>query len=637
MMKKIVPILLCALSFTIKVQAQSAPQPTQAFGKIDKADLEMTSCDFEKDANAEILFDKGSVYFTNRNLVFERHVRIKVFNEKAKEEANIRIEYFGGFRLQFLSDVQAETINSNNGAISITKVDKKQMFTTYVDKLNTTLSFAFPDVRPGSIIEYKYTISSNLLELFPNWYFQSNLPTRYSELSTDIPNTLFYKNLVMVTLPYVVNTPDVKALANVPSISDEPFMSSRRDNAQRILYELKSISLPNYMNTFSDTWNKVGDNEADNENFGRQFRRKLTGEEVILNKAKVLNSPNDKIAYIFNEVKNDMKWNGIYASYTNDGTADAWTKKTGNSTEINLILYHLLEKAGVKAFPMLISTRKNGKVNPSYPSSFQFNTTVAYIPIDSTQFYILDATNKYNIYNEVPANLLNGFGLSIDKDNKQYNLTFIQKTTPVREAIFIDAEIKPDGKLSGTAQINSFGYNRIDAVEKYKTDGEEKYIKYLRDGDNNLKISSVKFDHMDVDTLPLTQNIDFDLALTGSDDNYIIFSPNILTGLHNNPFMSEKRFTDIDFGYCDNISINEIYKEPAGFKIDALPKSVTMAMPDNSIAFKRLVVEQDGSIVLRFTLAYKKSLYFKEDYAGMHEFFKKLYEMLNEQIVLKKG
>ncbi len=75
---------------------------------------------------------------------------------------------------------------------------------------------------------------------------------------------------------------------------------------------------------------------------------------------------------------------------------------------------------------------------------------------------------------------------------------------------------------------------------------------------------------------------------------------------------------------------------PAGYKIDALPKSVNMIMPDKSIAFKRIVAEQDGSIIVRYTIDFRKDEYNKNDYPDFHDFFKKMLELLNEQIVLKK-
>jgi hypothetical protein len=631
-------ITICGLALAVNAQPQSVTPTSQPYGKVDKADLDLTSCEFEKDAHAEVLFDKGTVYFTqDYDLVFERHIRIKIFTEEGKNYGSARIEYRGGDKSEYLSNFQGETINSDNGVIKITKIDKKQIFTQSVDKIASVLSFAFPDVKPGSIIEYKYSITTPYLSLFPDWYFQREIPTRYSELNTSVPSYFYYKNLVMVTQPYVKNTDEIKALANIPSINEEPFMSSERDNSQRILYELKSINAPGYFKGFSDSWHKVGEEVCDFDDYGGQFRKKLTGEEEIINKAKSLKSDGEKIEYIFEEVKKQMKWDKSDRWYTSDGTQDAWDKKTGNSTEVNLILCHLLQKSGINALPMLVSTRKNGKVNPAFPSKWQFNKTVAYIPVDTANYYILDATNKYNAFNETPANLLNAFGFWIDKENKKYDIFFLQKTTPVRQMVLINAEIKPDGKMTGSAQMNSFSYNRLSEVEKYKIDGEEKYKEYLTEGDNNLKISAVKFDNMEIDTLPLTQNVDFNLTLSGSDENYIYFSPNLFTGLHVNPFLNENRLSDIDFGYLRFYSINGIYKLPGGFKTDALPKSVSMAMSDGSIVFKRIVAEQDGSILIRYTIDYKKSIFFKENYGELHEFFKKMHEMLNEQIVLKKA
>jgi hypothetical protein len=638
-MNKFITILMPGI-FALSVSAQTtAPIPTtQPFGKINKEDLEMKACDFEKDANAEVLFDKGTVYFDQEyNLILDRHIRIKIFNDNGKDEANIKVRYDGGDRSEFITNVQAETINLNNGAIEITKIDKKLIYTQRVDKLRNDLVFSFPNVKSGSVIEYKYSLTANSVGDFPDWYFQTNIPTRYSELNTTIPSILYYKNLIMVNQSFVKKTDEVKAMANIPSLNNEPYMSSRKDNAERILYELQSINAPGFQQSFSDTWNKVGKDLSGYEDFGGQFRKKLTGEEEIINKAKSLSSNAEKIAFIFSEVKSRMKWDEEDVRYTNDGTADAWNKKVGNSTEINLILNHLLQKSGIKSLPMLVSTRDNGKINPAYPNGYQFNRTVAYIPVDSANYYILDATSKYNVYNQIPQNLLNGFGFYVNKDDEKYDLVFLQKTSPVREVTLINAEIKPDGKMTGTAQINSFSYNRIADAKKYKTDGEDKYIKQLGNGDNNIKITSLKMQNMEVDTLPLTQNFDFNLDLTGSDENYIYFKPNLFTSAYNNEFLSESRFTDIDFGYLANNSLNGIYKIPAGYKVDAMPKSVSMALPGNGIIFRRVIGEQDGSVLVRYSLYFNKSLFFKEDYPQFREFFKKMTEMMNEQIVLKKS
>ncbi|MBS1528617.1 MAG: hypothetical protein JST19_23425, partial [Bacteroidetes bacterium] len=323
--------------------------------------------------------------------------------------------------------------------------------------------------------------------------------------------------------------------------------------------------------------------------------------------------------------------------YTIDGTSHAWDSKTGNSAEINLILYHLLKKSGVDAYPMAVSTRDHGKVLPYYTSTAQFNRAVVYIPIDSARHYVLDATGKYNLYDETPEELLNSSGLYIDKSKKLFDMVFLKNDQPVRRAVVINGEIKPNGKLEGTVQISNNGYGRVDAMERYNKDGEKKYIDYLRDNDNNLTVSSIKFDNMQVDTLPLVQTLDFKLDLAGSDENYIYLNPNLFTSLKTNIFLGENRMTDIDFGYLRGYIVNEVYKLPPGYKVDALPKNINLVMPDKSISFKRLAVEQDGQLIVRYTINYSKTIYFKEDYPEFHEFFKKMFEMLNEQVVLKKG
>ena len=373
----------------------------------------------------------------------------------------------------------------------------------------------------------------------------------------------------------------------------------------------------------------------ESDDFGEQLNRRLSGENIILNKAKGIASPDDKIEYIFNEVKNNIKWNEYDARFTDDGTSEAWKKKTGNSTEVNLILYHLLTEAGVKAYPMLVSTRDNGKVNPAFPNHFQFNRTVVYIP-NFVGFYVLDATGKYNVYNEVPEVLLNSMGFYIDKEHEKYEVIFLRKAEPVTQMITVNADIKPDGKMTGSARINSSSYNRINTIKKFKTDGEKKYSDYLLSKNNALKISGIKFENMDTDSLPLIQHIDFALDLTSSDGNYIYINPNLFASLRQNPFLSEKRLTNIDFGYCNNYVISDIYKVPAGYKVDASPKSVSMALSGNNISFKRIVSEDDGKIVIRYFIVYRKSVFFKEDYPEFHDFYKKMFEMLNEQIVLKK-
>jgi len=663
MTKTFTIVLLAVLSaFSANAQAQTAPPVPEAqpYGTVSKEDLEMKACEFEKDANAEVLFIKGDLYFTGEliSITQEIHKRIKIFNDNGKGEADIKIPFYSGDHLEYLTGIQAETINLVDGKIEITKLDKKLIYTKNVDKDMSEVTFTMPNVKPGCIIEYKYNWNTNYFGDFPDWFFQEKIPVRYNELTTSIPDVFYYRVISHLNEPlakYKTSTDgrsllddgqsyqynlknETRAVANVHSLPDEPFMSSFNDNVQAFRYQLVSIRpIGGFQKTFSDTWAKVGGRLIDDEDFGGQFNRKLSGEEVIIAKAKSFKTDEEKVAYVFNEVKNTMKWNTVDDWQTDDGTSKSWDNKTGNSTEINLILYHLLKKSGITAYPMVVSTKEHGKVDPYYTSLAQFNRGVVYVPLDSTREYVLDATGKYNMYNEIPEELLNSSGLYVDKPNNKYDIIHLKKETSIREAILINAEIKPGGKLEGTVQISNTSYNRIAAINRYKKDGEKKYIDFLRNDDNTIKVASLKIDNMEVDSLPLIQNVAFSMDMAGADENYIYLNPNLFTPFKTNFFLSENRLTNIDFVYPRTYSINGVFKIPAGYKTDALPKSISMVMPDKSFSFRRIVVEQDGSIAVRYTISYNVAEYSKDNYPDMHDFFKKMNELLNEQIVLKKG
>lgn len=272
----------------------------------------------------------------------------------------------------------------------------------------------------------------------------------------------------------------------------------------------------------------------------------------------------------------------------------------------------------------------------NFPNIFQVDKLVAYVPVDSTTYYVLDASDKYNLYNEVPYELLNSCGLSLDKEKEKYNIVLMQENAPVRESLLINAEITPDGNMKGNVTIDGYGYNKSGSLELYKTLEEKEYKQYLTDGDNNIKITSLKLENSEIDSLPLTQNIEFNLNLAANDDQYIYFNPNIFTNLHKNPFISENRTTNIDFGYKNHITISGKFKIPAGYKIDYLPPNMNIVTQDKDISFKRLMEQDDGYISVYYVINYKKAVYLVADYPNLYAYFKKMYEMLNEQVVLKK-
>jgi hypothetical protein len=632
MIKLFTSLLLCAIAFSATAQTQpTTPTPgEEPYGKIGMDEMTMKDCDFENNANAEVLFDKGVIKAFPR-LMLERHIRIKVFTDRGTHRGEFRIRVQDDGTGNPMSDLQVETFNLENGKIVTTPFDKKTLFFTKVDRQTKEIAFAVPDVKPGSVFEVKYVST----QLPYAWFFQDNIPTRYSELESDYLARGNVRTVPHVRQSYAVDShqsdddKQIRVMVNVHSLPDEPFMTSAKDNLERIeIY-------PDFL--MGHTWNLIGRALVNYGHFGSEFDQLLAGEGAIIKHAKGLPSDDERIAFLFDTVRNSMKWDGMTSFFAYDAITKAWNKKSGNSAEINLVLYNLLKRAGIKAFPMVVSTRSNGKMSPAFPNFLGFNNAVVYIPVDSNKFYILDAASKYNLYNTIPFDDLDTFGLSVDPKSETTKLIPIEDAEPVMQSVFVNAEVTADGKLNGNAEVTSDFYNKIKAAREYITDGDSKYIDSLRNGDNNIKITSFKMENMDVDTLPLTQKIGFNISLAGSDENYIYVTPNLFSFTGVNPFTSENRYSDIDFGYRNDHSISGIYKIPAGFKVEALPKNITIVMPDQSILFKRTIAEGDGTITVRYLIDHRKTVHFAEDYQDLRGFYKKMYELLNEQVILKKG
>ena len=624
------------MSATFSLKAQ-----TQAYGVVDTADLKLSSCDFEKGANAMVLFDEAKVRYKYSTIIIERHKRIKIFNDNGKDVARVRIAYYGVQHDEQISNITAETINLSNNHIEYTPVDKSLIYKQNIDETSSAIVFTFPNVKPGSIIEFKYEWSTQYAADLQPWIFQSAIPTRFSEFQCKFTEDYFFKVVTRIDPKFASNTSVfivgkdnagnkeyTWSLKNIHALNAEPYTSSISDNIPCLLFQVTNSS--------AKTWNRIINDLIRYDFWGMDLNPSvhLNDEEDIVAKVNALKSQDEKIAYLFDMVKNTVTWNAHYSIYANDGVKKAWDKKSGNSAEVNMILYHFLKKAGINVYPMTVSA--SGRIDSNYATIYQLNRFINYIKVDSTKQYILDATDKYNVYNEAPFYLLNSNGLLIYPEKKSSQFIEIKNNAQKRNLVFINAEIMPGGKIKGIAQITNSGYDRVNAIKKYKDLGEKEYKNYLKDNDNNLKIDSMKFENMEVDSLPLIQNLTFNLDLTGSDGNYIYFSPNLFTGLNTNPFLSEDRFTDIDFKYLNNYTISGRYKIPSGYAVEALPPNLAILMPDKSMNLKRMINEQDGFIVIYYVITFKRSYYSKEEYGALKGFYKRMHEILNEQIVLKK-
>jgi hypothetical protein len=331
-----------------------------------------------------------------------------------------------------------------------------------------------------------------------------------------------------------------------------------------------------------------------------------------------------------------MFWNGYTDIWAMDGIKTAWTNKKGTTGETNLILVNLLKDAGLDAYPILVSTRNNGRINDLIPDWHQFDKVMARVLINDHN-YVLDATNKINSPKLIPWEVMYSDGLVIGKieaGNWGWQTLWNEKDA-FDELILINGTIDDHGVLTGEAAINSYDYSRAKRMEDLKKGKDQFVEKYFSSKSVSVHIDSCVIENEMVDTLPLNQKLWFSQKLSSS-GIYKYFSTNLFTGLEKNPFTADQRFSDIFFGANQRYTIIESFIIPEGYAFDEMPKNVKMIMPDTSIVFTRNITVQNDALNLHITLEFKRPVFRVGEYEPFREFYSKLFGMLNEQIVIKK-
>jgi len=650
-------IVLFPIAYFLVSAAASAQAGYPAFGNIDKSDLQSMQCDIDKDAVAFKLLDYGEVNYIGSNNQFkietQRRIRIKILKEKGLSLANVKIRYYGLNSYEIISDIAGETYNvDNTGNISITKVDKASIFRKSINNYYSELVFSLPNVKVGSVIEFKFTDTKEGFSVFNEWYFQDVIPTRLSIYHITVPS--FFKYFKQVYAYQNVETvhenvsermlmttgaanydaeEQTYTLKNVPALNSEPYMGAAKDYLQRVAFQLSEIDYPNgRVDAVTSTWQKVTQNLLDDDNFGTQIRKNIPHTAALDDSLHSVTGVYKKMALIYRYVQQNMTWDGSEGILSNGGIKSAWDKKSGSNADINLILLNLLKTEGVEAFPLLVSTKTNGIVNTVYPFLEQFNNVMVAVVAGDKQF-ILNAADKYNPPDLIPHDVMNNEAFVVDKTRGGW-ITLSGEDHKYKSAVVLSAEITDDGLMKGQTKVYNYAYGKNIRLKKWK---EEKtaFMNYFTNSFPGLKVDEMTVTNDDIDTLPMEQNFSFSLPAKKAGE-YEYFPINLFQGLDDNPFTAEERHTNVDFGYEQSYTLVGKVYIPPGYEFDQLPKDVALIMPDTSIVLSRSMQSDSSSIDFTVTVDFLKPVYAVADYPFLKEFYKKMFDVLNEQVVIKK-
>ena len=190
-------------------------------------------------------------------------VRIKVLKQDGVKASIVDIPYYFQNDIEKITSVQGHTIHANGSRINL---DTTKVRTIGVNSRYKLKEFQLPDVHPGSILEYRYTIRRRYIEELPDFYFMNTRPTslsvirlvnskyiRYDATPVNMkkPPNSFEQKIDTVKAPNIFTNPegepilvDFWYMKNIPGLREEPYITSLDDYRWKMKFAWKSFGNP---------------------------------------------------------------------------------------------------------------------------------------------------------------------------------------------------------------------------------------------------------------------------------------------------------------------------------------------------------------------------------------------------------
>lgn len=647
-------------------------------GKVSVAELQQKIHPKDSSAAAAILYKRGKAridYDQNTGFVtyLDVETRIKIYKKEGYNWANEAIWYYYGTDFkEKVSVSDAVTYNLVGGKIEATKLKSDGVFDEAVSKFRSQKKITMPNVKEGSVIEFKYSVRSPDV-LIRDWDFQTSIPVNYSEFKTYVPEyfvftpaqkgyvfpkvvsekanktflinskeryntggfgggatqTEFYQDKIEY-----VETQTTYTAENFAAMKDESYVNNIENYMSSVSHELSMTRFPNKpIKQLSTDWNSVVKTIYDYEDFGPELNKTGYFEDDLKKLLAETKTPEEKIWAIFNHVKSNVKWNSYTGYSCDNGVKKAYKEKTGNIADINLMLTAMLRYSGLTANPVLVSTRSNGIA--LFPNRTAFNYVIAAVETPSG-YILLDASEKFSTPNILPLRVLNWKGRLIRKDGTSEMIDLMPEKAS-SDNVFMSYSIDSDGKVTGKTRRQYADYNAMITRNNINNLKEEEYLEKLENKHNKIEISDYsKTNEHDV-LLPIIETYSF----TGNNlceliGDKIYLNPMLFFTNDKNPFKQEVREYPVDFSYPFADKYNITIKIPEGFAVETLPAPAAVTMEDNLGAFKFNIASNGDTLQLSILHQINEAIVSAEKYDMLKEYYKTMIAKETEKIVLKR-
>lgn len=620
-------------------------------------ELKLTSADVGN-ADAIILYHQ-QISDDNRARRQE-YIRLKVLTVNGKRYADVEIPYSGNdFQIV---DVKARTISQDGTIIPSTpKIFDKTIVKARGLKVKVK-TFTFPDVQPGSIVEFRYTrVWEANFFYAPRWVLQEELVQRHAKFvflpykgSGDVVDEkrgqllsgVYWAPIGLPKGVEVKQMPDQSLqleMRDIPAYEQEEYSPPADMMKMRVEFYYGSSSMSKPVEFWKEEgkyWNKevekfIGHSSAVAQAAGAAVTATDTPEQKVR-----------KLYDLVQKLKNtSYQEQGLVESLedksSGSNSAEQILKKNGGSRdEITRLFVALARAVNIPAYVMRVGARDSVFFQPNIPNWRQLDSEVAIVHLADGKDVFLDPGTRF-----CPFGLMEWTRTSVQGVRQTANGGTELSKTPepdykqtVSQRIG-QLKLQEDGTLTGQILLSWTGQEALSRrIDGGKTDEAgraralEDDAKALLPSARTIKLVSSKGWDQPNDRLQGIFNVEIPSFATSTGKRLLLPTALFEQG-EKQLFLHQQRKNPVYFSYPYRIYDNVQITLPAGLQVESLPQKQS-ASPDFG-AYTAERNQKGNMLELHRDFAIGGFAFQLSNYPELKSFYEKMKTGDEEQIVLK--
>jgi hypothetical protein len=626
---------------------------------ISPADLALKDNPAQTGAHAMILTRESAVsekYVNTDGASVSEYERIKIFTQEGTNEGNVEIQ----FRKESadIKNIRARTIHQDGTIVNFEgkpfeKIIQKRSGEKYLAK-----TFTLPDVQPGCIIEYRYTIQYKPHLLHDEyWVLSRHLYTRDGHFSI-LPYRSSYENFPLYFRQFGLATkakperqPDgsyALTVHNIPGIEDEAYMPPLKTIQARVEFYHLDENSPSH-ETLDEFWART--EKKWNDDLEHFINNKKTLEEEVSRIISPADSPEAKLRKIYTRVQQIRDLNMEMRKTEKEEKQENLKKNSnvedmlhhgyGNGREMNFLFVGLARAAGFDSAEVFVAPRNNNFFSPQLQDASELGADIVWTRA-GTQEYFLDPAAVYFPFGILPWYETSTNGIRLGKKPNDFVTVPISASADSTLIRHAQLSIDPDGLASGKLEVDFTGQKAALRREESRLQDDtgrrktlENEIKGWLPAGSTFELS--KIDNWDKTDLPLHVEGDVKLSTFGSPAGRRILIPaTVFLAPQHKAFQTEVRHNAVYFSY-PNEEIDDVkFQAPDGYKIETVPASQVIK-PGTVVSYEISASQQGSEAEVKRHLVINGLIFPVQYYASLRSFFNTVKSDDEVQIVLQNA